>query len=393
MVAVAALLVTGIGLASRVGDSGTGVAAAGATTRYGAPASGMAGLLPAIVPSGWSLASLDVGAEAQVDTAQRWQLFGAGDGPPLDRGVLVGSARQNDRVIDGATHTVHGRPAQVGPPADPSHPAGALTAAWVDAGVVHDVVAVGLGEDELVAFLDGLTPRADPLDGFDAVDAAMPEIGATTVGGVRTTSATYVGPAGPTDQVRVSATSGDGYGGLLHRLDGVAAPGGLVRRGALGGDPSFRFVGQARDDGWSVGVVAIGSVTVAEDAEVLDEFLASLRSATHDDLVALALAQPTTGSFPLGGGRTVEVHGTGVEDVGLCVCARLGPAGVRHGRGPPGWEPRGGVAGGRRPVDARDALRRRGRADDPGRLGRDRARGGGRTSPPGPHPTAGPRCR
>ncbi len=212
-----------------------------------------------------------------------------------------------------------GGPREVGPPADPSHPAGALTAGWVDAGVVHDVVAVGLGEDELVAFLDGLTPRADRLDGFDATDPAMPEVGAATVSSAHTMSATYVGPAGPTDQVRVSASSSDGYGGLLHRLDGAAAPGGPMRRGALGGDPSFRFVGQARDDGWSVGVVAIGSVTAADDAKVVDEFLASLRPATHDDLVALALAQPTTGSFRLRGGRTVEVHGTGVEDVGLCV--------------------------------------------------------------------------
>ena len=324
--AVVALVLAGVGVASRVDGGGSGlVATAGATSRYGPPATGVAGLVPDVVPAGWALAELDVGTEVRFDTPYRWQVFGVGDGLPLDRGVLVGTSPHNSRVIEDASHTVHGVPVWVGPPGDPSLPADAVTAAWVDGDVSHDAIAVGLGEDELVAFLGTLVSEGDPLDGFAGAEPTMPEVAAATVGSARTTSLTYVGPAGPVDTVRLTATSGDVYGGLVHLLDGTPADGGPVRRGALHGDPMLRFVAQTRDDGWSVEVLSTGSATVAEDPAVLDRFLVTLRPAAHDDLVALALAQPTSGSFPLADGRAVELHGTGGEDVGLCLVRESAP--------------------------------------------------------------------
>ena len=260
------------------------------------------------MPPGWSLATLDVGAFMD-DGPRHWQLFGAGDATPVDRGVLVASEAQDARTIEGATRRVHGQPAWVGPPADPAHPAGAINASWAEDGVVHDVISVGLDEDELVVFLDGLVRRDEPISGFDVSDPTLPELASATVAGVRTTSATFVGPGGPADAVRVTAESTDRYGGLLHRLDG---------------DERYGFVRQARDDGWSVEVLSDGSVTAADDPSVLDVFLSALRPATAQQLEELAVAQPVTATLDAGLGRTVELHGTAGEDMGLCLARQGG---------------------------------------------------------------------
>ena len=324
-VAVAALL-AGLGVARRLadGDPDASTPAAAGTTVYLRRTTGTVGFLPDAVPSGWSLSTLDVGASTVGDGLRHWQLFGAGESAPLDRGVLVASAEQGDRVIEGATRTVHGQPAWVGEPADPSHPAGAVDTSWIEDGVVHDAISVGLAEDELIAFLDGLARRDEPITGFDSPDPALPEVGSATVGGGRTTMATFVGPAGTGDTVRVTAESSDRYGGLLHRLDGADSPGGPVRRGMLDSDARYRYVAQARDDGWSVEVLSTGSETAAADPAVLDAFMASLRPASYQEVVDLAVAQSITGSFPVEGGHTVEVHGTPEEDLGVCVSASSG---------------------------------------------------------------------
>jgi hypothetical protein len=323
----AAVVLAGLGVASRLGGGGPEVStpAAAGTTVYLRQTSGTVGFLPDAVPAGWSLSTLDVGASSLADGLRHWQLFGDGESAPLDRGVLVASAAQGDRVIEGATRTVHGEPAWVGPPADPSHPAGAVNASWIEDGVVHDAISVGLGEDELIAILDGLAPRDEPITGFDSTDPTLAEVGSATVGGGRTTMATYVGPAGTSDTVRVTAESTDRYGGLLHRLDGADSPGGRVRRGMLDRDARYRYVAQARDDGWSVEVLSTGSETAAADPAVLDAFLASLRPASHQEVVDLAVAQSITGSYAVGG-HTVEVHGTPEEDLGVCVSATSGTA-------------------------------------------------------------------
>jgi hypothetical protein len=322
----AAVLLAGLVVTRRLGGGGPDASTPGAAgaTVYGARSSGTAGFLPGELPPGWSLSGLDVGAGSIPDGPRHWQLFGTGPLTPLDRGVLVASAAQDARVIEDATRTVHGEPAWVGPPPDPRHPAGGVDASWVEDGVVHDAISVGLDEDELIAFLDGLARRDEPIDGFDSPDPSLPEVGSATVVGVRTTAATYAGPGGPGDTVRVTAESSDQYGGLLHRLDGADSPGGPVRHGMLDGDPRSRYVSQARDDGWSVEVLSTGSETAAADPAVLDGLLASLRPASYQEVVDLAVAQPITGSFPVGGGHTVEVHGTPEEDLGVCVSASTG---------------------------------------------------------------------
>jgi hypothetical protein len=319
--AAAAVFLAGLGLASRLGGGGPEVSApaAAGTAVHAGPTPGTVGFLPDAVPAGWSLASLDVGT-TRFDEQRHWQLFGTGDATPLDRGVLVASARQEGRVIEGATRTVHGQSARVGESPDPSHPAGAVTASWIEDGVAHDAIAVGFDEDELVAFLDRLVTRHEPVSGFDTEDRSFPEVGAATVSGWTTTSATYTAPAGTGDIVHVTADSSDPYGGLLHRLDGAESPGGRVRRGVLDGDEGIRFVEQARDDGWSVAVTS----TSSSDPEVLDAFLQSLRPASYRELVDLAVAQSITGSYPVGGGQTVELHGTAEEDLGACVSASSG---------------------------------------------------------------------
>jgi hypothetical protein len=322
----AAVVLAGLGVASRLGGGAPEVAtpAAAGTTVYLRQTSGTVGFLPDAVPAGWSLSALDVGASFVADGLRHWQLFGDGESAPLDRGVLVASAAQGDRVIEGATRTVHGEPAWVGPPADPSHPAGAVNASWIEDDVVHDAISVGLGEDELIVFLDRLARRDDPITGFDSPDTTLAEVGSATVGGGRTTMATYVGPAGTGDTVRVTAESTDRYGGLLHRLDGADSPGGRVRRGTLDSDARYRYVAQARDDGWSVEVLSTGSETAAADPAVLDAFLTSLRPASYQEVVDLAVGQSITGSYAVGGGHTIEVHGTPEEDLGVCVSATSG---------------------------------------------------------------------
>jgi hypothetical protein len=323
--AAAAVLLAGLGVARRLGgEPEVATLGAAGTAVYAGQTPGTVGLLPEAVPAGWALSTLDVGASSEGDGLHHWQLFGDGESAPLGRGVLVGSAAGGDRVIEGATRTVHGEPAWVGPPADPSHPAGAVDASWIEDGVVHDVISVGLSDDELIAFLDALEPRDEPTTGFDVPEAAFPEVGSATVGGGRTTTATYVGPAGTTDTVRVMARSSDLYGGLLHRLDGADSAGGRVRRGQLDGDPRDRYVAQARDDGWSVEVLSTGSATATADPVVLDAFLTALRPTSYQELVDLVVAQPITGTHPVGGGRTVELHGTPAEDLGVCVTASGG---------------------------------------------------------------------
>jgi hypothetical protein len=323
--AAAAVLVGAVGVANRLGGDPEAALPAGAgTTAYAGQRSGTAGLLPDVVPAGWALSTLDVGATSVVDGLHHWQLFGDGGSAPLGRGVLVGSAARGDRVIEGATRTIHGEPAWVGAPADPSHPVGAVEASWIEDGVVHDVVSVGLSDDELIAFLDALAPRDEPTSGLDSADTALREVGSATVGGGRTSTATYVGPAGAADTVRVMARSSDLYGGLLHRLDGADGPGGPVRRGQLDGDSRYRFVAQAREDGWSVEVLSTGSETAAADPTVVDAFVASLRPTSYQEIVDLAAAQPITGTYPVDAGRTVELHGTPAEDLGVCVAASGG---------------------------------------------------------------------
>jgi hypothetical protein len=330
LVAAAAVVVAaGLGAAAvsvarqaRVPGSPTIALAAG--PRYSVPEHGPAGFVPTALPAGWALREMHVGATTVPDPDARWQLFAAG-GSPEAGGVIVGSVRNEGtarREIRATGHTVRGRPAEIRPAPDPTAPPGAVAATWIDDGVVHDALAVGVDETELVALLDGLVARDDPAAGFDApAGAALAEVGHATVGDYTTTSVVYADPAG--GSVTVVASSSDLYGGLLQRLAGVLGPDGYVRHGTTGGDPTDAFVSVARSDGWTVDVAARDSATVAQDPAVLDRILASVAPATTQQLVDIGVAQPVTASYTADG-WTVELHGTAAEAVAMCLTADSG---------------------------------------------------------------------
>ena len=327
MLAVAAVVAAVASVAAVVGRllddiPDATVPASGAAAVLGTREAGPIAVLPADPPPGWQLASLDVGTTTVGQVATQWQLFApSGATPPLVRGVLVSSAPVGERVIEEADRSVQGQPAWVGPSADPAHPVGAVTASWADGGAVHDAISVGLSDDDLVAFLDALVPRADPITGVDPpAGAALIEVGSATAAGGRSASATYTGPDGPADVVRVSATSVDPYGGLLHRVDGRTDPTGtaLVRRLDVAG-PDDPLLSVARADGWTVDVVSQGSTTARAHPSVLSDLAATLQPVTRQQAVDLGVAEPVTATYELAGGQTVEVHGTAVEDVALCL--------------------------------------------------------------------------
>jgi hypothetical protein len=324
--AAAAVVVVGLGAAAvqiarqaRVPGSPT---VAMAAARYTVREDGPAGFVPATLPPGWALRDMNVGATTSPGYGARWQLFGSA-GSPMAQGVVVGTVRNEEhRVIEGATGTVQGRPAEVGPAPDPTAPPGAIQAVWIDGGIVHEAIAVGMDDAELGAFLDALVPRDDPATGFDAPGGTpLPEVARAVVEDSYTTSVVYADPAGGT--VTLTATSSDRYGGLLHRLAGEPAPDGYVRHGTSGGDPASAFVSVARSDGWTVDVAGSGLATAAQDPAILDGILASAAPVTTRQLVDLGVAQPVTATYAADG-WTVELHGTPSVAVALCLTPEAG---------------------------------------------------------------------
>ena len=99
----AAVVLAGLGVASRLGGGGPEVAtpAAAGTTVYLRQTSGTVGFLPDAAPAGWSLSALDVGASFVGDGLRHWQLFGDGEG---DQGAVIG-----DWVDRGDRHPVEDR--------------------------------------------------------------------------------------------------------------------------------------------------------------------------------------------------------------------------------------------------------------------------------------------
>jgi hypothetical protein len=281
---------------------------------YTMRASGTAAFVAGSLPDGWALQQLDLGSAVSSPSAT-WQVFGPGGTPPLSRGVLVGSTDDEEgRALERPTRTIHGRPAEVGPSPDPLTPAGVLKASWIEGDVVHDAIAVGLTEDELVAFLDSLTAGDDRSRGFEApAGAELQQLAATTVDETYGAMLTYAGPGG--DSVRVTAQSPDYYGGLLHRLLGEPSGGGFVMRGDNGRDPDYPFVSVSRDDGWTTEVMSDGSAT---DPGVLEAIADQLEPVTAEQLVEMGVAQPVTATETVGD-WTVELHGTDDDTLAMCV--------------------------------------------------------------------------
>lgn len=328
LAAAVAVLAGGVAAVQRLSsaddrEARPGTLAAG--PRYTMRDDGMAGFLPATLPDGWTLQDLDAGNTLVARSELTWQLFGD-DGPsPLSPGVLVGStANEEGRVIEDATRTIHGRPASVGPSPEPQAPDGALRASWIAGDVVHDAIAVGTTEAELVAFLESLTPHDDPTTGFVApADADLREIETATVGDQYTARATYAGPAGGNDTVMVTTESPDRYGGLLHRLAGEPGIDGFVLHGTSGGDRDHPFASLARRDGWTLEVMSEASPSVAEDPALLDELLDGLEPVTTQQLVDIGLAEPVTATATVGG-WTVDVHGTDAAALAMCLTPDAG---------------------------------------------------------------------
>lgn len=329
LAAAVAVLGGAVVVAQRLGPAGTGgtrgpeaVAAAGT---YTVPDSGPAALLPATVPEGWTLREVNAGRTYTEPAETTWQLFGVDAPSPLPRGVLVSSAVNAEslsgRIIDGQEHDVGEEPL-IGPAQEPLAPAGTLEATWLDGDVLHRALAVGVPEDELATFLASLVPHDDPATGFGA-PADLPLLETTSVADRYTASATYAGPAGEADTIRVTASAPGDYGGLLHRLVGEPGDEGPALRGDTGGDPAYPFVSRARPDGWTVEVLGVASPTVAADPAVLDAFLDALAPLSREQLVDVVAAEPVT-TTGTAGGWSVEVHGTGVGAVGLCLAADAG---------------------------------------------------------------------
>ena len=321
-VAVVAGALGALALDRRGGDGSVATAPV-AAVRYGAAGEGTAGVALPAPPPGWTLREVDAGARSFEQHDARWQLFGDDGASPMTRGVLVGSVVDVEgRVIESASHTVHGEPASVVPSPEPMAPTGALQASWIDGDVVHDATAVGMTGDELVAFLDALVPHDEPADGFRApAGSPLPEVAASTAGGSLSSRFTYAVPGAPGSEVAVSAASTDRYAGLLHRMAGERTGGGLAVRGRLGGD-GLPFVSLARDDGWTVDVLAHGT-SPADAPALLDAALAGLAPVTRQEVLDMALDAPVTATHAVGGWR-VEVHGTAAEDVALCLSPEAG---------------------------------------------------------------------
>jgi len=271
--------------------------------------------VPSVLPDGWTIADVYPDRRPVSTNLTTWQLF-AVDGPsPLPRGVVVGSEPTVSRSLpDGPTLTVRGEAAVASPSNHPFIPAGAVEIDWAEGDYFHDVVAVGMTQDEVVDFLDSLTPRAEGKAGFDAPPgASLDELDTVTDAeqmhswGVR-----YAGPDG-SGSLTVTADDVPFGGGLLHRLVGEPHAGGLMIRN---GDDDWSFVSLLRTDGWTVDL-STNSSAIVEQPGGIEATLDSLQPTTPQVLLDMALAQPLRETATVDG-WTVEVHGQ-TEDLGVCL--------------------------------------------------------------------------
>lgn len=262
------------------------------------PVGPTAGLVATTPPDDWALADLAVGNEASSATA--WQLF-AGDpstASPTGPWVVVGSSRSRVELGDQPTHTIRDQPAFLHPSITPVTPADALVAAWLEGGVVHDVVAGGMTEADLLAFLESLTVRPDPDAGLDAPPGSALAERATAGddGGGLGSFARYVGPGGDAE-VHVAAVPAGAslYGGLFQPRVGEPHAAGTVFRW-----PDGRGLSLVRPDGWVVEVryQTLDEAAPDPDPALLDRFLADVTPVTADQLAALQDDLPTDVPVP-----------------------------------------------------------------------------------------------
>lgn len=270
--------------------------------------------VPSVLPDGWTITDVAPGEDWPTNSIT-WQLF-AVDGPsPLPRGVLLGSEPAvSPEAPSGATITVRGEDAVTGPSNQPGIPVGAVEVDWAEGDFYHDVVAVGMTEDEVVDFLNSLTPRADGEPGFDApAGTSLPELDVVTEADrVHMWGSTYRGPGG-VGSLTIHAEDAPFGGGLLHRLVGEPYAGGQIIRN---GDDDYQSVSLLRADGWAVDL-SIQSPTILQEPGLLEAILESLQPVERQQLLDMALAQPVT-KTAIVDGWSVEVRGQ-YEDLAMCL--------------------------------------------------------------------------
>jgi hypothetical protein len=270
--------------------------------------------VPSLLPDGWTITDVYPDSPAPADRTT-WQLF-AVDGPsPLSRGVLVGSEPNLDRSLpDEPTLTVRGQDAVTSPSNHPFIPAGAVEVDWAEGDYFHDVMAVGMTQAEVVAFLESLTPRAEGEAGFDAPPgASLDELDTVTLPEqMHSTGVTYTGPEG-VGSLTVTVDDVPFGGGLIHRLVGEPHAGGLMIRN---GDDDWYFVSLLRADGSTVDL-STNSPAIGEQPGGMEATLDSLRPTARRALLDMALAQPVRKTATVDGWRVV-VHGRS-EDLAVCL--------------------------------------------------------------------------
>jgi hypothetical protein len=312
MAAAVALLVGGAAIV-RTGSSNSGsVVASQNVAWYSDDASSLE--VPSLLPDGWTISDVfpDTPGPSNLIT---WQLF-AVDGPsPLSRGVVVGSEPTVSRGLpDGPTLTVRGQDAVTGPSNQPGIPADAVEVDWAEGDYFHDVVAVGMTQDEVVDFLESLTPRAEGEAGFDAPPgASLDELDTVTdPEQMHSRGVSYAGPEG-FGSLSITLVDVPFGGGLLHRLVGEPHAGGLMVRD---GDDDWSYVSLLRTDGRTVDL-STDSSDIREQPGGIVATLDSLQPADRQELLDMALAQPLR-KTAIVDGWSVEVHGQ-TEDLGVCL--------------------------------------------------------------------------
>ncbi|HMJ77246.1 MAG TPA: hypothetical protein VK507_14810 [Iamia sp.] len=192
--AAAVLVVLGGLVAVRLADeppveqaspSTDGASTSTSTSVPGAVPDGGPGLLPAVVPDDLVAWSVRWGIE-RIEQPPLAQLFATGDG---EGRVLVIVQPADDRPIDGDLE-VRGHPAMAESGAGASS-----TVAWEEDGALFTAEHIGIDQDAVIAFLDGLERRTDaPAGGLGAPSAGPLGLVDEVEGGpvrVRTTTVAY----------------------------------------------------------------------------------------------------------------------------------------------------------------------------------------------------------
>lgn len=271
---------------------------------------------PAAPPTDWELSMVSA-TEDRPAGADRWQLFGQDIDVP-EGAVLVGTSAEPTRPYSrDATHTVRGLPGWVEAAAVPTLPDDALVARWVDGYTVHQALAVGVAEDEMMRKLDSLVSRPDSASGFDAPsDGSLAEVARATS---EAAPRSFVRYRTPSDEIVLFSSPTDSHGGLLHLLAGRPVPGGWVLPGGTSHSQDGPTATLVRDDGWTVTAASGGSLSTDDLVALVHD----VELVTRREALTIGVMQPATLTTDVGDWN-VRVHGTDERDMAVCVTPASG---------------------------------------------------------------------